>query len=350
MLPLLLLGGVPGIAGASANAQVSPADEAYQRIVDAYQAKDWPRAVAATTAFTEEFAADSRLADAMFYKAKACSDSHQYGDAIAAFQRYLELTKSGEGKTTDSDTGGPTRCRAVYRLGEAAYRSNRPALARETLARYCRDFADSDLVPYAHTYLGDLALREQDCGLAVRHFDDAIRGIPDGPWRKICVERRSRCVLRLADSALAASQIQEVMGLVRKVDLSDLSVDVSIEYHRILGEAYGLARDFDRARFHLRQVMTQPTTPADAAGRAQLAIAETYFSSRRYREALGEFLRLEVLDVPPVAVAEGMVRAADCYELLERENSATETYVRIVSRFSHTPHAAVAMERLSQRR
>jgi TolA-binding protein len=73
---------------------------------------------------------------------------------------------------------------------------------------------------------------------------------------------------------------------------------------------------------------------------------ETYFHQDRFREALGEFLKVDILYDVPRWQAAALLEAGKVYERLAQWSDAIETYERLRARFPGDPRAAEATGRL----
>lgn len=155
--------------------------------------------------------------------------------------------------------------------------------------------------------------------------------------------------------SLTLRRIQCLIGLERWADAlalaepfaKDLPKDsprrAELDYAR--GRALqGLAR-YDDARAAYQDVIDR----ADAgewAARAQLMRGETFFHQKNYREALREYLMVDVTyDAPPWQAA-ALLEAGKVHERLDQWTDAAEMYERVLANFAKTPSARDAGRRL----
>ena len=82
------------------------------------------------------------------------------------------------------------------------------------------------------------------------------------------------------------------------------------------------------------------------AAQAHLLRGETYFHEDRFREALTEFLKVDILYDAPRWQAAALLEAGKVYERLAQWGDAAETYERLRSRFPDDPHIPEANTRL----
>ncbi len=80
----------------------------------------------------------------------------------------------------------------------------------------------------------------------------------------------------------------------------------------------------------------------DLAARAQLMRGETFFHEKNYREALREFLKVDILYDAPTWQAAALLEAGKVYERLDQWADAAEIYERLCSKFPDDPSAAEA--------
>jgi TolA-binding protein len=105
----------------------------------------------------------------------------------------------------------------------------------------------------------------------------------------------------------------------------------------------GLAR-FDDARAAYQAVI-DARKGGELAARAQLMRGETYFHEKNYREAIREFLKVDILYDAPTWQAAALLEAGKVYERLAQWADAAETYDRLRSRFPNDPNVAEAKTR-----
>src|SRR5262245_31051640 len=83
----------------------------------------------------------------------------------------------------------------------------------------------------------------------------------------------------------------------------------------------------------------------ELAAQAQLMRGETYFHEDHLREAIREFLRVDILYDAPRWQAAALLEAGKAYERLDQWADAAETYNRLVARFPQDPDAPTARSR-----
>ena len=88
-----------------------------------------------------------------------------------------------------------------------------------------------------------------------------------------------------------------------------------------------------------------PGAAAELAAQAQFMRGETYFHEDRLREALREFLRVDILYDAPRWQAAALLEAGKAYERLDQWADAAETYSRLVDKFPKDPDVPTARSR-----
>jgi cellulose synthase operon protein C len=93
------------------------------------------------------------------------------------------------------------------------------------------------------------------------------------------------------------------------------------------------------------QAVIKARRGGELAAQAQLMRGETYFHEDRLREALREFLQVDILYNAPRWQAAALLEAGKVYERLDQWADAAEMYDRLVARFPEDPDAATARTR-----
>jgi TolA-binding protein len=99
------------------------------------------------------------------------------------------------------------------------------------------------------------------------------------------------------------------------------------------------------ARAALQAVITA-RKGSELAAQAHLMQGETYFHESRFREALREFLQVDILYDAPRWQAAALLEAGKVYERLAQWADAIQTYESLCSRFPNDPRAPEARDRL----
>ena len=94
------------------------------------------------------------------------------------------------------------------------------------------------------------------------------------------------------------------------------------------------------------QAVIEAGPAGELAARAQLMRGETYFHQEEYREALREFLKVDILYEAPTWQAAALLEAGKVYERLDQWAEAADIYEKLRSDFPDDPAAAEAAGRL----
>jgi len=133
-------------------------------------------------------------------------------------------------------------------------------------------------------------------------------------------------------------EVQALRGELKPEDPAIAELDYA------LGQAQMGQGRMDEARTVFQSVIDVRKT-GELAARAQLMRGEAYFHEGRLREALREFLRVDILYDAPRWQAAALLEAGKVYERLDQWADAAETYSRLVARFPQDPEAATARTR-----
>lgn len=229
----------------------------------------------------------------------------------------------------------------LYRLGRTQIELAEWPAATATLDRLIAEFPEGDHVREARFLRAEAALRLGQFAEAESDLSDLIAGEPspsDPPnFLAIVRERRLQTLIglnRWEDAVKEADQL--------KADIADPAARDPVEFSR--GRALlGLGR-VDEAR-EAFQAVIDSRKAGDLAAQAQLMRGETYFHEDRLREALKEFLKVDILYDAPRRQAAALLEAGKVYERLGQWPEAVETYDRLTTRFPDDPLAAEAKDR-----
>lgn len=236
---------------------------------------------------------------------------------------------------------------ALYRLGRTQIEQGDWAAAEKTLDRMIRDFPQSTKLRAARLLKAEAALRldhaaEAETALATLENEPANAADPPG----FALLVRLRHVQSLLGVKRWNDALTRAEALKRELPQGDPAV-AELDFAR--GRALlGLAR-LDEARAALQAVI-DARKGGDLAAQAHVIRGETYFHQDRFREALGEFLKVDLLYDAPRWQAAALLEAGKVYERLSQWSDAVETYDRLCSRFPDDPRVPEARTRLEAAR
>lgn len=284
----------------------------------------------------EKFPNGEYAADARFNLAES---ANQRGDLNEVVKLLSPLVESKDG----DDPPVPARLwpDILYRLGRTQIELADWSAASKTLDRLIAEFPEGGHLREARFLRAEAALRLDQFAEAETALDAllAAEPNPDDPPNLIQAarERRIQALLglnRWEDALKAADQL--------KPDITDAPARDPIEFAR--GRALmGLGRP-EEAR-EAFQAVIDVRKSGDLAAQAQLMRGETYFHEDRLREALKEFLKVDILYDVPRRQAAALLEAGKVYERLDQWAEAVETYDRLTQRFPDDPLAAAAADR-----
>ncbi len=179
----------------------------------------------------------------------------------------------------------------------------------------------------------------RQCVDQVRKLQEQLPS-PAPPWAATAQLRLAQSLLELGElrSALLAAQ----QGLKRWPEFSRAYM-----WHWVVAVAFMRQGEFAQARKAFQQVINHPrSSGTPRAAMAQWMIGETYLHQRQYRQALRQYLRVELLYPYPKWQAAALLQAGKCYEKLGEVDKAAQLYLRIVNHLADSPFRAQAHQRL----
>jgi tetratricopeptide (TPR) repeat protein len=160
----------------------------------------------------------------------------------------------------------------------------------------------------------------------------------DQGFRRSAQLERIRCWVALKRWKDVDQAVRALRGELKPDDPAIAELDFA------LGQARMGAGRMEEARQSFQAVI-EARKGGELAARAQLLRGEAYFQEDRLREALREFLRVDILYDAPRWQAAALLEAGKVYERLDQWADAAETYNRLVARFPDDPDAASARAR-----
>jgi cellulose synthase operon protein C len=279
----------------------------------------------------EEVPASPHAADARLILAESAFPAQRYDDVAVLLGPLV-----AEGATVEPRLVQP----ALYRLGRTQVeRQDWPAAAR-TFARLVAEFPDGTFRREAQFWKAEVAFQAEDPRTAEAGFAAVAAEAPSGatePWVATARLRRVQCLVLLErwEEGLTAAE-------ALRADQPDFAQKAELDYAR--GRALqGLAR-FDEARAAYQEVI-EARRGGELAARAQLMRGETFFHQQEYRDALREFLKVDILYDAPPWQALALLEAGKVYERLDQWTEAAEIYEKLRSSFPAEPPAAEAARR-----
>jgi TolA-binding protein len=298
-------------------------------LVDASKPEEADRAF---SRLLEEFPASPRAADARFNLAESANQARDYAGVVRLLAP-LAAAKSSDERLIPA---------ILYRLGRTQVELKDWPAAASTLDRLLTEFPENPYRREARFLRAESALQLGDPAAAESGFAAILAepSRPDDPpgFRRSVRLEQIRCWAALKRWKDLVPAVQALRGELKPDDptLSDLDY--------AMGQAQmGLGR-MEEARKTFQAVIDARKT-GELAARAQLMRGEAYFHEDRLREALREFLRVDILYDAPRWQAAALLEAGKVYERLDQWADAAETYNRLVARFPGDPEAPTARTR-----
>jgi TolA-binding protein len=277
----------------------------------------------------KQFPRSPHAAHARFNLGESAFQARRYDDAIALLTPLAAPEVEAPPELVQS---------ALYRLGRAETERKDWEAAARTFDRLLTEYPQNRYRREARFWRSEVALATDDLKTAEAGFSALAAERPepsDPPGFGLSVRRRLiQCLVGRSkwDQAIAAAEKYRA-DAPQDPQLAD------VDYYR--GRALqGLAR-FDEARAAYQAVI-EARRGGDLAARAQLMRGETYFHQKNYRDAVSEFLKVEILYDAPAWQAAAMLEAGKVYERLAQPADAAETYERLRARFPKEPSASEA--------
>ncbi len=287
----------------------------------------------------DEFPDSPLAADARFNLAESANQARKFDEVVKLLTPVVAEGTKATPKLVES---------ALYRLGRTQVeRRDWPEAAR-VLDRLIAEYPDGPYRRQARFLRAEVALKADDPraaeeGLAALEAEPAAPSDPEG---FVAAVRRRR-----VQALVALKRWKDVLAAAeafRSASPDDPGA-AEVDYARGRALQSMAPPRFDEAR-DAYQAVIQSRKGGDLAARAQLMRGETYFLQRNYREALREFLKVDILyDAPPWQAA-ALLEAGKVYEQLDQWADAAETYERLRSKFPDDPSAAEAKARLEAAR
>jgi cellulose synthase operon protein C len=306
-------------------------------LVDASKSQEADRVFAR---LLKEYPASPQAADARFNLAESASQARNYPEVIRLLAPLAAGKPSAASRPGDSaDRLTPA---VLYRLGRTQFEIRDWSSAASTLDRLLAEFRDNPYRREARFLRAESALQLGDAAAAESGFaallaEPAQSGDPPTFRRSVRLEQ-IRCWVALKRWKDLPPAVHALRAELKPDDPSIAELDYA------LGQAELGTGRMDDARKAFQAVI-DARHGGELAAQAQLMRGETYFHEDRLREALREFLQVDILYDAPRWQAAALLEAGKVYERLGQWADAAETYTRVVAKFPRDPDAATARAR-----
>ena len=176
-------------------AQAENPEVQYKLAAGFYERGQWEEASQALGDFITQHPNVARTPDASFFLAETLMQQHLFKAAYVHYQQFLKKFAAH-----------PLAVRAMFRMGESAFRDNNTQIAIRMLEEFSRKYPQHELNQYAFSYLGQLRLVRSKPQLAQRAFERSLQTYPNGA---MSVESR----LGLGNAMMKQGYLQEAKRL-----------------------------------------------------------------------------------------------------------------------------------------
>jgi TolA-binding protein len=300
----------------------------------------------------KEYPESPHAADARFNLAETANQARNFKEVVrlltplTAAKPSQSSRAAGSANPVQSTTAGDSSQRllpaVLYRLGRTQIELRDWPAAAATLDRLLAQFPENPYLREVRFLRAEAALQLGDAtaaeaGFAALWAEPSPPGDPPDFRRSVRLEQiRSWVALKRWKELVPAIQ-----ALRRELKPDDPAL-AELDY--ALGQAQmGLGR-MEEARKCFQGVI-DARKGGELAAQAQLMLGETYFHEDRLREAIREFLRVDILHDAPRWQAAALLEAGKAYERLDQWADAAETYNRLVARFPQDPEVPTARSR-----
>jgi cellulose synthase operon protein C len=300
-----------------------------------------------------EFPESPHAADARFNLAESANQAHHYAEVIrllapmtagkASAPSRSPSSGPGDSAPTSASDGSARLLPAVlYRLGRTQVEIRDWSAAASTLDRLFAEFPENPYRRQARFLRAEAALQLGDAAKAESGFA-ALLAEPASPsdppdFRRSVRLEQIRCWVALKRWKDLVPAAQGFRGELKPDDPAIAELDYA------LGQAQMGTGRMEEARQSF-QAAINARRGGELAAQAQLMRGETYFHEDRLREALREFLQVEILYDAPRWQAAALLEAGKVYERLDQWADAAETYSRLLAEFPKDPDAPTARSR-----
>lgn len=279
----------------------------------------------------------ARAADARLILAQSAYDAKAFDEVVSLL---TPLVAEGAG------TSPRLLPSALFLMGRARDKRGELDEAAKAIDRLLEEFPEDRYRREARFLRADVALKAGDAETAARGFETLVTepAAETDPERFGVAIRRGRI-----QSLVALKRWKDVIEAgdeFKNVAANDPLI-AEVDYDR--GRALQQLARFDEA-LAAYQAVIDARKGGDLAARAQLMRGEAYFWSKKYKEALREYFRVDTLYDAPTWQAAALLEAGKVYEKLDQWALAAETYESLRAKFPEDPSAAEAKTRLEAAR
>jgi TolA-binding protein len=235
---------------------------------------------------------------------------------------------------------------AWYLKGQIAAAEGRWDDARAAFDALLSKYPESALATMAQYGVAEAAFRKDEHEEAAERLERLVREMQgrEEPWTAVVH-------LRLAQTLCHEKKWDEAYPIAARLEEAYPDFAEQYEADYVIGRCLSNRAEFEAAREAYRKVIRSPQgAKTETAAKAQLMIAESYYHQKNYRQALREYLALEILYDYPAWQAAALLQAGKCHEMLGEWKQAVDEYTRLIDQYEKTDYVDEARTRLQAAR
>lgn len=279
-----------------------------------------------------KFAAEAKL-----NLAESAYSAKKYTDACKLLSQLVKTPRP-------TDMADPLREAAIYRSARAELEQKNWDRSREFWNQLRSEFPKTLLAKEAAFWLGEIAARTDHPEEAVKILNELITSLSpaESPaWATTASLRRIQALSALKRWEMVLKSADQMMA---NPEFSK-NPEIAGEVFYLRGRAFQSTAKFDESRKSYQNAIDARPT-GDISAKSQFMRGETYFHEKNYREALREFLKVDILHDVPTWQANALLEAGKVYEQLNQPTDAADLYERLVERFPKEAAATEAKNRI----
>jgi len=260
------------------------------------------------------------------------------GKLDAASATFLDLSKS---KKSDDQV----REVSLYRLIDIALEKGDWQQVDRSADQLQKKFPKSQYVWYGKFHLGEAKLRLNQLDAALKSFLE-VKAAKDNPDVK-STEWFPRVWILLTEIYHRQKKYNDVISVVDEFRQWNPKSTFLYQADEIVGRSYKNQAKFPQALVAFKRVLDAPAgRRTETAAKSQFMIAEIYLIQKKHKEALLEYLKVQIQYKFPEWQAPALYQAALCHEALQEWPEAAKTYENLLGDYPNSEYAAKAKARL----
>jgi TolA-binding protein len=242
----------------------------------------------------------------------------------------------------DTTLSEERRAQGAYQAARCCRAQRRWDDLRSWAEKFLQADPSSPEAPEVCYWLGEAALEQNQLEEAEGWLSKAMTAAPkEVAWLEALWLRR----FQLAARRGSWEQLLKLVDAYRE-RFSHPEAQVKADYYK--GRAFHSLRRWEEARACYAKALA--SADPNLAAPSQFYLGQTYAEEGRYREAIREYLKVDILYELPTWRAAALLEAAKCYEQLQQFQAAAELYERVRREFPREQAAVEADRRLQSLR